>query len=86
MFRLFAVGLLCWATVIASARTLRQASPWAAGVGLADRIPERPADWPLLTTQFSHVTPENCMKPAAVRPSEQAWHFEQADRFVAFAN
>lgn len=68
------------------AQTLRQASPWASGVGLADRIPERPADWPLLTAQFSHVTPENCMKPAALRPSEQVWKFEQADKFVDFAN
>lgn len=72
--------------VVGSAQTLRQASPWASGVGLADRIPDRPADWPLLTTQFSHVTPENCMKPAALRPSEQAWNFDQADKFVAFAN
>ena len=86
MFRLFALGLLCWATAIVSGQTLRQASPWASGVGLADRIADRPADWPLLTAQFGHVTPENCMKPAAVRPSEQAWHFEQADKFVAFAN
>lgn len=86
MLRLFSVGLLCWASALVSAQTLRQASPWASGVGLADRIADRPADWPLLTAQFSHVTPENCMKPAAMRPSEQAWNFEQADRFVAFAN
>lgn len=79
--------LLCLVTVadIASAQSLRQASPWAAGVGIADRIPDRPADWPLLTAQFSHVTPENCMKPAALRPTEQAWNFGQADRFVEFA-
>jgi len=79
--------LLCLVTVadIASAQSLRRASPWAAGVGIADRIPDRPADWPLLTAQFSHVTPENCMKPAALRPTEQAWNFGQADRFVEFA-
>lgn len=68
------------------AQTLRQASPWNSGVGLADRIADRPADWPLLTTQFSHVTPENCMKPDALRRTEQAWNFNQADKFVAFAN
>ncbi len=78
--------LLTLSAVIGSAQTLRQASPWASGVGLADRIPERPADWPLLTAQFSHVTPENCMKPAALRPTDMAWHFDQADKFVAFAN
>jgi endo-1,4-beta-xylanase len=68
------------------AQTLRQASPWSSGVGLADRISDRPADWPLLTTQFSHVTPENCMKPDALRRTEEAWNFNQADKFVAFAN
>ena len=73
-------------TVIGSAQTLRQVSPWKSGVGLADRIADRPADWPLLTTQFSHVTPENCMKPDALRRTEQAWNFNQADKFVAFAN
>ena len=78
-------GLLLSACCI-QAQTLRQASPWASGVGLADRIPERPADWPLLTAQFSDVTPENCMKPAALRPSGQVWKFEQADKFVDFAN
>jgi len=77
--------VLTLSSVLGSAQTLRQASPWAAGVGLADRIADRPADWPLLTAQFSQVTPENCMKPAALRPTEQAWNFEQADRFVAFA-
>jgi|GEM_PF-2149814 len=33
------------------------------GVGLSDRIAERPGDWALLTNQFSIITPENCMKP-----------------------
>lgn len=69
-----------------SAQTLRQASPWASGVGLSDRIPERPEDWPLLTAQFGHVTPENCMKPAAIRPTEARWNFDLPDKFVAFAN
>ena len=72
--------------VAVAAQTLRQVSPWKSGVGLADRIADHPADWPLLTAQFSHVTPENCMKPAALRPTEQAWNFEQADKFVDFAN
>ncbi len=86
MLRLWLALVLAGCSVIGSAQTLRQLSPWASGVGLADRIADRPADWPLLTAQFGHVTPENCMKPAALRRTEQAWDFEQADRFVAFAN
>jgi endo-1,4-beta-xylanase len=78
--------VLTLSSVLGSAQTLRQASPWAAGVGLADRIADRPADWPLLTAHFSHVTPENCMKPDALRRTEQVWNFNQADKFVAFAN
>jgi endo-1,4-beta-xylanase len=86
MTRAWLALVLTLSSVLGSAQTLRQASPWAAGVGLADRIADRPADWPLLTAQFSHVTPENCMKPDALRRTDQAWHFEQADKFVAFAN
>ena len=77
--------LCCW-VVVGRAGSLREGSRWASGVGLADRIGDRPEDWPLLTAQFSHVTPENCMKPAAIRPTEGAWNFGQADRFVGFAN
>jgi endo-1,4-beta-xylanase len=56
------------------------------GVGLSDRIAEHSADWPLLTTQFNSVTPENCMKPAAVQPTAGAFQFELPDKFVAFAH
>jgi endo-1,4-beta-xylanase len=56
------------------------------GVGLSDRIAEHPADWPLLTTQFNSATPENCMKPAAVQPTADAFQFELPDQFVAFAH
>lgn len=55
------------------------------GVGLNDRIPERPMDWPLLLSQFSSVTPENCMKPDPVHRSEGQFRFELADAFVDFA-
>jgi endo-1,4-beta-xylanase len=67
------------------AETLRQATPWLSGVGVSDRIPERPADWPLLNTQFAAVTPENCMKPAATQPAAGQWRLDAPDRFVAFA-
>lgn len=55
------------------------------GVGIADDIAQQPADWPLLTTHFASVTPENCLKPAAVQPHENDFHFERPDQFVAFA-
>jgi endo-1,4-beta-xylanase len=68
--------------------TLRRAAVgmFEMGVGINDRIPERTNDWPLLTTQFSIVTPENCMKPAAIQSAEGRFNFERADAFVDFAS
>lgn len=39
----------------------------------------------LLFSQFSAVTPENCMKPAPVHPSEHQFDFAKADALVAMA-
>jgi len=83
--RLLLPLLALLASATASAQTLRTVSPWGSGVGLSDRIADHPADWPLLTAQFSMVTPENCMKPAALQPKAGEWRFGQADRFVDFA-
>ena len=55
------------------------------GVGLSDRIPRQPVDWPLLVSQFNWVTSENCLKPAAVQPVQGQFGFTQADAFVDFA-
>lgn len=77
--------LVLLASAVFGADTLRQATPWPSGVGISDRIPDRPADWPLLKAQFSMVTPENCMKPAATQPTQGVWRLEQPDKFVAFA-
>ena len=55
------------------------------GVGLSDRIAERPGDWQLLTNQFNSVTPENCMKPDPVQVAEGQFRFERPDAFVSFA-
>lgn len=55
------------------------------GVGISDRIPARPADWPLLTAQFNSVTPENCMKPDPMQREEGRFNFTLADAFVDFA-
>jgi len=70
-----------------AAPTLRQAvrGLFDFGVGISDRIAERPADWKLLTSQFSQVTPENCLKPAVVQDGEGQFNFHLADEFVAFA-
>jgi endo-1,4-beta-xylanase len=55
------------------------------GVGLADRIPDQPENWPLLTAQFDTVTPENCLKPNPVQVREGQFNFEGGDAFVEFA-
>lgn len=65
--------------------TLKTVVPFSMGVGINDRVFERPQDWPLLTSQFSYVTPENSMKPAAVQAQPGAWSFDVPDRFVEFA-
>ena len=77
--------LLFAASATFAADSLRQASPWASGVGLSDRIADLPEDWPLLTKQFAYITPENCMKPAATQPRPGVWRLEGPDRFVEFA-
>jgi endo-1,4-beta-xylanase len=67
--------------------TLRRAAAaqFEIGVGISDHISQRTNDWPLLMAQFSTVTPENCMKPAALQPTEGAFSFATADAFVDFA-
>jgi len=69
-------------------RSLRAAAGgvFTIGVGIHDRIPERPADWPLLTAQFSSVTPENCLKPDPVQIAEGKFNFTRSDAFVDFAS
>lgn len=83
---------LAWNVSVAAAgqtapRTLREAAAglFTIGVGVSDRIPERPNDWPLLTAQFNAVTPENCLKPDPVQRAEGKFNFLQADAFVNFA-
>src|SRR5437773_2546 len=52
---------------------------------LVDRIASRPEDWPLLKREFSLVTPENCMKPAAIQSEPGVCRWEAPDAFVNFA-
>jgi GH35 family endo-1,4-beta-xylanase len=36
----------------------------------------------LVKENFNILTPENCMKPGPVHPSEDHWNFERADALV----
>jgi endo-1,4-beta-xylanase len=38
-----------------------------------------------LTREFNAITPENAMKWGPIHPDEHRWHFDPADRLVAFA-
>jgi endo-1,4-beta-xylanase len=58
---------------------------FAIGVGVNDRIADRPEDHPLLVRHFGIITPENCMKPAQVHAAEGQWNFARSDAFVEFA-
>jgi endo-1,4-beta-xylanase len=87
---LFAVTLLAptgFRMALHASPMLREAAKglFTMGVGVHDRIPERPADWPLLLAQFSSVTPENCLKPDPVQAIEGKFNFTRADAFVDFA-
>jgi endo-1,4-beta-xylanase len=65
--------------------TLKESASFAIGVGISDRIAERPLDWPLLKAQFNFVTPENCMKPDPIQRRPGVWSWELPDGFVDFA-
>lgn len=72
----------------APARSLKEAARgrFALGVAVADRIPEQPEDWALLTREFTMVTPENCLKPDPVQKADGRFDFGRADAFVGFAS
>jgi GH35 family endo-1,4-beta-xylanase/lysophospholipase L1-like esterase len=55
------------------------------GVGVSETVLENPEDAALIRRHFQILTPENCMKPQSIHPTEDRWNFEPADRFVAFA-
>jgi len=77
-------GLCAESGAEASLRTAAKGM-FTMGVGISDRIPQQPEDWPLLTAQFNAVTPENCLKPNPVQVVEGAFNFGLADPFVSFA-
>lgn len=53
-------------------------------IGMAGDIPGNYSDEELglVKGHFDAVTPENCMKPARVHPSEDTWQFERSDALV----
>jgi GH35 family endo-1,4-beta-xylanase len=53
-------------------------------IGMAGDLPARYSDVEkaLVTENFNIVTPENCMKPGPVHPSEDTWNFERTDALV----
>ncbi|HYW80267.1 MAG TPA: endo-1,4-beta-xylanase [Thermoguttaceae bacterium] len=53
-------------------------------IGMAGDLPGRYSDEELglVKEHFSIVTPENCMKPAPIHPSENTWRFERPDALV----
>ena len=55
------------------------------GVGVNDRIFENRESWPLLTREFSSITPENCMKPQSIQRTPGNRDYSVADRFIQFA-
>ena len=53
-------------------------------VGMAGDLPGNYSarELALAHEQFNAATPENCMKPSLVHPSENQWRFERTDAFI----
>ncbi|HLJ95455.1 MAG TPA: endo-1,4-beta-xylanase [Gemmataceae bacterium] len=53
-------------------------------IGMAGDLPGNYSDEELglVKEHFNSVTPENCMKPGPVHPSEDMWRFERSDALV----
>jgi GH35 family endo-1,4-beta-xylanase len=68
-------------------RSLKEAvgARFKLGVGVGHAVLGNPEDAALIRQHFQILTPENCMKPQAIHPSEDQWNFEASDRFVEFA-
>ena len=83
LFRIICCAALVGTTYVHAADSLKSAAAdyFEIGVGISDRIPDRPADWPLLLRHFAGVTPENCLKPNPVQVEEGKFRFELAGSF-----
>ncbi len=56
-------------------------------VGMAGDLPTRysEGELKLAAEHFGAITPENCMKPERIHPTEDRWQFEQSDALVEWA-
>lgn len=68
-------------------RSLKEAAGgrFLLGVATSPKVLANPVDSALVKRHFQILTPDNCMKPQAVQPSEGAWNFKAADSFADFA-
>jgi endo-1,4-beta-xylanase len=57
------------------------------GTCLGGRLPDSypTNEIEMIVKQYNAVTPENCMKPAPIHPSEGSWNWSEADALVQFA-
>ena len=57
-------------------------------IGMAGDVPGNYSEQELglVKGEFGIVTPENCMKPGPVHPSEQSWRFERPDALVKWCS
>ena len=58
------------------------------GTCLGGKLPDAysPDEIEMIVKQYSAVTPENCMKPEPIHPSEGTWNWDEADALVRFAH
>ena len=57
------------------------------GTCLGGKLPDSysPDEINMIAKQFNAVTPENCMKPEPIHPTEANWNWGEADALVQFA-
>jgi endo-1,4-beta-xylanase len=91
-WHLVVLSLLCaLPTAAAEAPTpsLREAyqKEFLIGVALGGTLPGAypPKGIEMIVKQFNAITPENCLKPQPVHPSEKIWVFEEPDALLKFA-
>ena len=56
-------------------------------IGMAGDLPARYSDdeLQLAAEHFAAITPENCMKPERIHPTDEGWQFQQSDALVEWA-
>jgi endo-1,4-beta-xylanase len=84
---LLTVPILCLSALAEPGLKDVYANDFLCGVALHPGLtpPSDPKAEALIAGTFNSVVAENCMKPISVQPREGEFHFEEADRLVAFA-